>query len=93
MSSDRQRAETIIKKEERARDGAAAMIEYQAKAIATREKTAHLKALRVDREAQTAELKLTDTDANTGTSTRTILIETATARVPRKLKPRRTIVL
>jgi hypothetical protein len=57
---DRQRAETIIKKEERARDGAAAMIEYQAKAIATREKTAHLKALRLDREAQTAEVYLAD---------------------------------
>ena len=52
MSSDRQRAETIIKKEERARDGAAAMIEYQAKAIATREKTARLKALRLAKEAQ-----------------------------------------
>jgi hypothetical protein len=58
MSSDRQRAETIIKKEERARDGAAAMIEYQAKAIATREKTARLKTLRLAKEAQAAELKI-----------------------------------
>ena len=49
---DRQRAETIIKKEERARDGSAAMIEYQADAIATREKTARLKALRLAKEAQ-----------------------------------------
>jgi hypothetical protein len=49
---DRQRAERLFKKEERARDGSAAMIEYQADAIATREKTARLKALRLDREAQ-----------------------------------------
>ena len=49
---DRQRAEKLFKKEERARDGAAAMIEYQAGAIATREKTARLKELRLDREAQ-----------------------------------------
>jgi hypothetical protein len=54
MTSDqvRQRAERLFKKEERARDGSAAMIEYQAEAIATREKTARLKALRLDREAQ-----------------------------------------
>jgi hypothetical protein len=54
MTSDqaRQRAERIFKKEERARDGSAAMIEYQAEAIATREKTARLKELRLAREAQ-----------------------------------------
>jgi hypothetical protein len=59
MTSDqaRQRAERLFKKEERARGGSAAMIEYQAATIATREKTAHLKALRLDREARTAELK------------------------------------
>jgi hypothetical protein len=59
MTSDqaRQRAERLFKKEERARDGSAAMIEYQADAVATREKTARLKALRLDREAQAAELK------------------------------------
>ena len=41
MTSDqaRQQAERIFKKEERARDGSAAMIEYQADAIATREKS------------------------------------------------------
>jgi hypothetical protein len=48
----RRRAERIFKKEERARDGSAAMIEYQADAIATREKTARLKALRLAKEAQ-----------------------------------------
>jgi hypothetical protein len=54
MTSDqaRQREEKLFEKEERARDGSAAMIEYQADAIATREKTARLKALRLDREAQ-----------------------------------------
>ena len=54
MTSDqaRQRAERLFKKEERARDSSAAMIEYQAEAIATREKTERLKALRLDREAQ-----------------------------------------
>jgi hypothetical protein len=54
MTSDqaRQRAERIFKKEERVRDGSAAMIEYQADGIATREKTARLKALRLAKEAQ-----------------------------------------
>jgi hypothetical protein len=60
MTSDqaRQRAERIFKKEERARDGSAAMIEYQADAIATREKTARLKTLRLAKEVQAAELKI-----------------------------------
>jgi hypothetical protein len=52
MISDQERAERLFKKEERARDGSAAMIEYQADAIATREKTARLKALRLAKEAQ-----------------------------------------
>jgi hypothetical protein len=54
MTSDqaRQRAERLFKKEERARDGSVAMIEYKAEAIATREKTARLKGLRLAREAQ-----------------------------------------
>jgi hypothetical protein len=54
MTSDqaRRQAEKLFKKEERARDGSAAMFEYQADAIATREKTARLRALRLDREAQ-----------------------------------------
>jgi hypothetical protein len=54
MTSDqaRQRAEKLSKKEERARDGSAAMIEYPAEAVATREKTARLKALRLAKEAQ-----------------------------------------
>jgi len=54
MTSDqaRQRAEKLFKKEERARDGSVAMIEYQAEAIATREKTARLRTLRLAKEAQ-----------------------------------------
>jgi hypothetical protein len=54
MTSDqaRQRAERLFKKEERERDGSAAMIEYKAEAIATREKTARLKELRLAKEAE-----------------------------------------
>ena len=54
MTSDqaRQRAERNFKKEERARDGRLAMIEYEVQARATRAKTARLKALRLDMEAQ-----------------------------------------
>lgn len=54
MNSDqaRQRAEKSFKKEERARDGRAAMTEYEAQALAVREKTARLKALRLARDAE-----------------------------------------
>ena len=54
MTSDqaRQRAERNFKREERAKDGRKAMIEYEAQAVATRKKTAHLKALRLAKEAQ-----------------------------------------
>jgi hypothetical protein len=59
MTSDqaRQRAEKIFKKQERARDGREAMTQYEAEAWATREKSAHLKALRLEREAQAAKAK------------------------------------
>ena len=54
MTSDqaRQRAERNFKKEERARDSRTAMMEYEAHAVATRKKTARLKALRLAKEAQ-----------------------------------------
>jgi hypothetical protein len=54
MNSDqaRQRAERSFKKEERAQDARRAMIEYEYRALATREKTARLKELRLTREAQ-----------------------------------------
>jgi hypothetical protein len=48
----RQQAERRFKQEERARDGRKAMIEYEAEAVATRKKTARLKALRLAKEAQ-----------------------------------------
>jgi hypothetical protein len=48
----RQRAERNFKREERAQDGRKAMIEYEAQAVATRKKTARLKALRLAKEAQ-----------------------------------------
>ena len=53
MSSDkaRERAERHFRKEERAQDGRRAMIEYESEALATREKTARLKALRLAKEA------------------------------------------
>ena len=46
-------AEAVFRKEERDRDGRAAMTEYGVEARATREKTARLKALRLAKEAQT----------------------------------------
>ena len=46
----RARAEANFKKEERAREGAKAMMEYEAEARATREKTARLRALRLAKE-------------------------------------------
>ena len=51
----RQQAEKRFKQEERARDGRKAMIEYEAEAVATRKKTARLKALRLAKEAQRSE--------------------------------------
>jgi hypothetical protein len=49
---DQQRAEKRFKQEERARDGRKAMTEYEALALATREKTGRLKALRLAKEAE-----------------------------------------
>jgi hypothetical protein len=52
------RAEASFKKEERAREGAKAMRDYEAEGRAVREKTARLKLLRLAKEAaETAELK------------------------------------
>ena len=65
MNSDqtRQRVERNLKKEERAQDGRKAMIGYEAQAVATRKKTARLKALRLTKEApaQTEEPPATQT--------------------------------
>ncbi|MFZ1151151.1 MAG: hypothetical protein WAR76_15665 [Xanthobacteraceae bacterium] len=48
----RQRAEKSFRQEERAREAKKAMAEYEAQAAAIRKKTAHLKALRLAKEAQ-----------------------------------------
>ena len=53
------RAETRFKKEERARDAAKAIMEYEVHARAVREKTARLRALRLAKEAAEKEAKLT----------------------------------
>ena len=47
----RARAEASFRKEERAKDGAKAMMDYQANARMVREKTERLKALRLAKEA------------------------------------------
>ena len=54
-----ERAEASFKKEERAREGAKAMRDYEAESRAVHEKTARLKALRLAKEAteQAAEPK------------------------------------
>ena len=53
-SAARTRAEANFRKEERAKDGAKAMMEYQAQNAALREKTAKLRALRLAKEAEEA---------------------------------------
>ena len=50
-SEARARAEASFRKEERAKDGAKAMMEYQAHSRVVREKTAKLRALRLAKEA------------------------------------------
>ncbi len=47
----KKRAEARFKKDERAREGTKAMLEYEAAGRAVREKTARLRALRLDKEA------------------------------------------
>jgi len=47
----RDRTDANFKKEQRAREGAKAMAEYEAAGVAMREKTARLKALRLAKEA------------------------------------------
>ena len=55
----RKRAESTFKKEERAREGAKAMSEYEANMRAVRERTARLRALRLAKEASEHEAHLT----------------------------------
>jgi hypothetical protein len=60
MTTDqaRQRAEKSFRQEERARDARKVMTEYEAQAVAIREKTARLKALRLAKQAQAPDSKL-----------------------------------
>ena len=60
MTSDqaRQRAEKSFRQEERARDTRKALTAYEAQAVAIREKTARLKALRLAKQAQAVDSKL-----------------------------------
>jgi hypothetical protein len=51
MDEARARAEASFRKEERAKDGAMAMTEYQANIQLVREKTERLRALRLAKEA------------------------------------------
>jgi len=53
-SETKTRAEASFKKEERAKEGAKAMLEYQASGKAVREQMARLKALRLAKEAADA---------------------------------------
>ena len=55
MNSDkaREQAEKSFKKEERAQDARKAMTDYECQALATREKIARLKELRLAKEAET----------------------------------------
>ena len=55
----RKPAELTFKKEERAREGAKAMSEYEANMRAVRERTARLRALRLAKEASEHEAQLT----------------------------------
>jgi hypothetical protein len=50
-SEAKARAEASFKKEERDRDGAKAMMEYQANSVVVRERMARLKAMRLAKEA------------------------------------------
>jgi len=54
MNEARARAEASFRKEERAKDGAMAMTEYQANIQLVREKTERLRALRLAKEAAEA---------------------------------------
>jgi hypothetical protein len=66
MTSDqaRQRAEKSFRPEERTRDARKAMAEYETQAIATRKKTAHLKALRLAKETLVLEAQGLDSKPN-----------------------------
>ena len=62
-SEARARAEASFRKEERAKDGAKAMMEYQAHSRFVREKMAKLRALRLAKEAAEKQAERTEKSA------------------------------
>ena len=80
------RAEASFRKEERAKDGAKAMMEYQASGRAVREKIARLKALRLAKAAADNEQEL----AAKGLATKGLATKGLATKEPRakKLAPK-----
>ena len=64
----KKRADARFKEEERALDGKKAMSEYEAQVLALREKTSHLRALRLPKEAQEQALGAAAPKTNVGGS-------------------------
>ena len=62
-SEARARAEASFRKEERAKDGAKAMMEYQAHSRSVREKMAKLRALRLAKEAAETQVERSEKSA------------------------------
>jgi len=83
------RVEALFKKEERAREGAEAMLEYKADVCAVREKTARLRALRLAKEAGDNVAKLNKKPISSKTAQKTSWVRKkqikplSTARAPR----------
>ena len=83
------RVEALFKKEERAREGAEAMLEYKADVCAVREKTARLRALRLAKEAGDNVAKLNKKPISSKTTQKTSRVRKKqikpllTARAPR----------
>jgi hypothetical protein len=67
----RARAQAAFRKEEQAREGAKAWVEYEATARATQEKTARLRAQRLAKEAAEKDTGEKDTGKDTGKAPRT----------------------
>jgi len=83
------RVEALFKKEERAREGAEAMLEYRADVCAVREKTARLRAVRLAKEADDNVAKLNKKPISSKTAQKTPRVRKkqikplSTARAPR----------
>ena len=62
-NSDKARAESLFKKEQRFRDGQIAAAAYEAEQQAIRQKTARLRALRMARDAAKDSIRKSETDS------------------------------